>query len=164
MRTALMEALRKTADQIEKGTIRYKWTSTIQCNCGTLLQVITGYDDEALTEPLYSSYDARDYYPIGDVRHSLYHCYSALAEKLGVEITRWELVALEQCNDPEVCRRVRGWRIWRVIQRNKPASVIRYMRTWADMLEREGRDNLMPRTHFMQPVIKCPQPIPQTTR
>jgi hypothetical protein len=131
-KTKLIEALRKTADRIASGTSDYSWVDSRQCNCGQLLQTITGESAKQLLNRQMS----------GEVEFINWsnifgHVYlSKWADRL-VEsgMTYSDIHDLEYLVNPLVRNRVGP--VW--LDRSNQSHVVIYMNTWATMLEEDQK-------------------------
>lgn len=137
----LITALRATADRIESGA-RYHWNHMGSCNCGHLAQTLTAIDSRHLHQmALRNAGDwteqARDYcvtsgYPLDRV----------IDVMVAAGLNTNDIANLERLSDDAVLRRM-GY---------SPSSVppdfrdrddaVRYIRTWADILEEDWREHM----------------------
>ncbi|QYY36646.1 hypothetical protein [Ruficoccus sp. ZRK36] len=136
-RPQLIQALRETARQIERGD-GYHWAHAGKCNCGHLAQVITGLSpseifqcaqQHELTE--WSEY-ANDYCPSSGLPID-----EIISRMMAAGLDRRDLHRLEYLSDVRVLMALPGG--MRYLRRNQPADVALYLRTWAGLLEAEYR-------------------------
>lgn len=130
----IADLLRETADRLDGGA-RYEWGHMGRCNCGHLVQTLTEMTDRQIAESVNHQLDewsehARDYCeqtgsPVEDL-------FTALAE---VGFSHRDVMALEYLNDPRV-RAELGER-GQGLRRNYAPDVSLYMRTLADVIEKE---------------------------
>jgi hypothetical protein len=130
----LITALRSAADRIASGS-DYEWGHMGRCNCGHLVQSITGLTQAEIHQSaLIREGDwegqAREYCPTSGLLID-----SVIAAVLDVGMTLADIKHLEKLTDPVVLSRLPEER--RYLQRNARKDVILYMRAWADMLDRE---------------------------
>lgn len=131
----LIQALRDTADRLDSG-VRYEWGHMARCNCGHLVQTITGMSDSEIscsvnhhltewTEHA-ESFCAGTGYDVDDVFRKL--------DTVG--FGHEDVMQLENLSNRQVLSRLPGGR--RHLRRNQVADVTLYMRTMAQMLEEEA--------------------------
>lgn len=131
----LIQALRDTADRLDTG-VRYEWGHMARCNCGHLVQTITGMSDteiscavdHQLTEwtEHAESFCAGTGYQVDDLFRKL--------DTLG--FGHEDVMRLENLSDTRVLSRLPKGR--RHLRRNQIDDVTLYMRTMAQMLEEEA--------------------------
>ena len=131
---ALIEALRETANRLT-GEVRYEWGHMGRCNCGHLVQTVTGLTDYQIVESIDFQLDewtehAKDYcegtgHKIDDLFHALHD----------IGFTHEDVAHLEYLSDRRVLRRLAPDRPH--LERNRPEDVTLYMRTLAKVLEEE---------------------------
>jgi len=167
MKTKLITALRMSASALRGNRFAYAWHQPHSCNNGVLACALTGMSMLQLKErtdrlrihsksPSWTDI-AGTHCPIsGQPTDSM---FSAL---VSYGLTVDDIVHLEYCNDPKVLKRMgfvapqsdprpKGW--WkRMFQGPKesesiytdPQFVAKYMTTWADLLQEEGRMDRAP--------------------
>ncbi len=128
----LIAALRTTARRLESGA-DYRWTHMGSCNCGHLAQTLTRLPKEEIHRlALERSGDwgeqAREYCPT-----SGFPMDHVLAVLFDVGLTRDDVWYLERLSDPEVLRRLPLGE--RHLDHRRRRDVVRYLRTWASLLE-----------------------------
>jgi len=125
----LISALRRTAQHLVTD-VSYQWGHMGMCNCGHLAQSITGLAGaeihaSALIREGDWEQQANDYCPM-----SGYLIDFVLAAMFDLGLTRADVRNLEKLADLDVLRRA-----GRHLRFNSREDVVRYMRTWADLLE-----------------------------
>ena len=130
----LIEALRQTARRLETGA-EYRWTHMGSCNCGHLAQTVTGLSQHeihrlALERAGDWSEQAREYCPASG--YPMDHLIETL---LDLGLTRDDLVHLERLDDRRILQQLLIAE--RDLDHRRRHDVVRYMRLWADLLERE---------------------------
>ena len=128
----LIAALRATARRLEGGAV-YRWTHMGRCNCGHLAQTLTRLPPEeihrlALEKAGDWGEQAREYcsasgLPVDHILGVL------LAHGLDAD----DVAHLERLSDPEVLRRLPAGE--RHLDHRRRRDVVRYLRTWAALLE-----------------------------
>jgi hypothetical protein len=131
---ALIQAIRRTAEKLKKGN-DYMWGHMGSCNCGNLAQEIT-----QLTRADIHAYAMRghgdwadqinDFCPTSGMPMDL-----LISEMLSAGLDREDLVHLERLSDQEVLRRLPLPE--RDLRHNYREDVVKYLMTWAFMLEDE---------------------------
>ncbi|MEM1204630.1 MAG: hypothetical protein AAGN66_15485 [Acidobacteriota bacterium] len=128
----LVEALRSTARRLEAGA-SYRWTHMGSCNCGHLAQTVTQMSAEELHRAALEkagdwTQQAIDHCPTSGF--PMDHVIDALLD-LGLD--RGDLRNLELLSDTEVLRRLPAGD--RHLDKRSRPDLIRYLRSWADLLE-----------------------------
>lgn len=131
----LITALRNTADRLESGA-RYEWGHMARCNCGHLVQTITGMTDKEISCSMNhqmaewtdhaESYCAGTSFKVDDLFRQL--------DRVG--FSHRDVMALENLSDVRVLNHLPAGQ--RHLRRNQVADVTLYMRTMADVLEEES--------------------------
>lgn len=129
----VIRALRLTADKLEKGS-SFQWGHMGSCNCGNLAQTVTHFTKEeihayALEKRGNWSDQLIDYCPT-----SGYPMDMIIAKMIEIGFTLDDLGHLEWLSDRKVVERI-GPNT--KLYRNDRADVVKYMRTWAVLLEEE---------------------------
>ncbi len=147
MNTKLITALRVAANALDDGTFAYNWNYTSRCNCGVLVCALTGVSSIGLIErlPKFSKEwkGERDwstmvglYCPIsGKTTHELF------AELEGYGLSAKTITQFEYLKDPAVLARA-----GRKLDFHSAKDAALYMRTWADLLVEQGKDDTAPTT------------------
>jgi hypothetical protein len=128
----LVTALRTTALRIEAGA-GYRWSHFGQCNCGHLAQTITALTPQALYAAAFDragdwGEQARDYCPTSGLPMD-----RILDQLFALGMEPEDVRHLERLSDDRVLRAFPGEQLHHV----RRPDVVRYMRAWADLLERE---------------------------
>ena len=129
----VIRALRLTADKLEKGST-FQWGHMGSCNCGNLAQTVTHFSKEqihayALQKRGNWSDQLIDYCP-----SSGYPMDMIIEKMLEIGFTLDDLGHLEWLSDRRVVERIGANT---KLYRNDRADVVKYMRTWAELLEEE---------------------------
>lgn len=131
----MIKALLDTADRISDPSTRYQWTHQGACNCGHLAQTVTQLSRAeihklALQRAGDWSEHAIDYCPSS--RYPIDHVITTLLE-LGLSTD--DLVHLERLSQREILRAIDPQYL--PLQKNRREDVVRYLRTWARLLDAE---------------------------
>jgi len=129
----IINALRKTADQLEKGS-NFEWGHMGRCNCGHLAQTITHFTQDeihrfAMQKRGDWSDQLIDYCPTSGYPMDL-----IIQKMMKFGFTKDDLTNLEWLSDIKIVDRI-GYP--RSLERNNKNDAIQYMNTWANMLEEE---------------------------
>ncbi|MEO0454686.1 MAG: hypothetical protein AAFY98_11200 [Verrucomicrobiota bacterium] len=137
--STLIEILRTTADRIESGSA-YRWTHQGRCNCGQLVQTVTGLGaaeihQRALQKLGEWTEHAHDYCPVSS--HPLDQVIHLLRE-IGFEPS--DLGHVEYLSDRRVLTEVKRRHQRIRLNHKDKKDVVLYFRTWADMLAGEVKN------------------------
>jgi hypothetical protein len=131
----LINALRTTADRLDSGA-NYEWGHMARCNCGHLVQTITGMNDSEISCSIDHQLDEWS-------EHAESFCAGTnikvddLFRKLDrIGFSHRDVMSLENLSDRKVLARLPDGR--RHLRRNSVSDVTLYMRTMADLLEAES--------------------------
>jgi len=130
----LVQALRETADRLERGAC-YRWTHMGSCNCGHLAQTVTRLPKErlhAIALERAGDWTEQSLSYCADSGLPMDHVIQSMLE-LGLSTT--DLADLEKLSSDRVLRALPVGA--RHLSRRNRGDVVRYMRTWADLLEAE---------------------------
>jgi hypothetical protein len=135
----LIQALRKTADNLER-TAEYQWGHMGSCNCGFLAQEITRLRKDEIHKRAMQRYgdwneQLNDYCPT-----SGYAMDDLISEMLLFGFDVDDLKHLERLSDGNVLALLPLEE--RNLQRNVKQDVVKYIRTWALMLENRLLDQI----------------------
>lgn len=129
----LIKALRDTSKRIGGNKSNYDWKNIGACNCGNLVQIVTGHDKKQIHqhgiqkhgdwEMLVYLYNDNGKYEIDRIIKTL----------LDLGFTLDDIVNLENLSDPEILSSVPGNK--RFLKRDAREDVILYLETWANLLE-----------------------------
>lgn len=127
----IIEALRRTANRLEGGD-RYEWGHMGRCNCGHLVQTVTGMDPArihagALRRRGDWNEQLDEYCPQSGLPLD-----SMVSRLLQAGFTLEDLAKLERLSDAKVIQRMGPGR---ALQRNRRQDAVDYLRAWADLLE-----------------------------
>jgi hypothetical protein len=136
----IVQILRKTADKIERSST-YQWGHMGLCNCGFLAQEITNLKKEEI--------HARAMQRHGDWREQLNdYCPSSgypiddlISDIISFGFDRDDLKHLEKLSDTRVLENLPEHE--RNLMFNIQHDVVKYLMTWADLVERELIDHIM---------------------
>ncbi|OJJ17468.1 hypothetical protein BKI52_26725 [marine bacterium AO1-C] len=131
----LIDSLRKTARKMSQGA-PYQWGHMGSCNCGNLAQEIT-----KLTKAEIHAYalqtrfgdwseQTAEFCPTSKLPMDL-----VISEMMEAGLTRTDLKNLEKLSDKKVLKRLPLGE--RYLKHNKRDDVVKYLATWADLLEEE---------------------------
>ncbi|MFK7820483.1 MAG: hypothetical protein AB8G99_17315 [Planctomycetaceae bacterium] len=131
----LISALRTTADRLDSGA-QYEWGHLARCNCGHLVQTITGMTDTEISCSVdhqlaewsehAESFCAGTNIKVDDLFRTLDN----------VGFSHRDVMSLENLSDGKVLNRLPEGR--RHLRRNDVSDVTLYMRTLASILEEEA--------------------------
>lgn len=161
MNTKLITALRTSAKALENDTFGYNWNEAHSCNCGILCCALFGKslsDMEKLLEEnnIYGQWAeaVQEYCPVtGTSTNKIFK------ELMSYGLSPADIVQLENLSSPAVIARMgltetvtrttrNGWFKKPIVvtetvptrpEYNRKEHLIKYLRTWADMLQEEGR-------------------------
>ena len=126
--------LRTTATRLEEGA-QYEWGHMGRCNCGHLVQTLTNMDSRQIAESVHHQLDEWS-------EHARTYCEqtgSPVDELFGelakVGFSHKDVIALEYLNDPRVLKVLKPRGV--TLRRNHPPDVALYMRTLAEVIEKE---------------------------
>ncbi len=131
----LINALRETARRLHEGA-RYEWGHMARCNCGHLVQTLTGMSDSEIAQSVdfqldeWSEY-ANDY--CEGTQHKVEDLFVILQN---VGFSPADIIHLENLTDKQVLNRLPDER--RHLRRNCREDVTLYLTTMAQMLEQES--------------------------
>lgn len=128
----LIDALRDAAHRLQNGAM-YAWGHHGCCNCGHVLQSITGQTPEAILQTAHTGVGewtqiAEEY--CGTTNLQAYQLMHRL-EQAGLSPT--DIHHIEYLNDRAVLEKLPGGFRW--LRRNEKSDVIVYLNTFADILE-----------------------------
>lgn len=130
----LISALRETAQRLISGA-KYEWGHMGRCNCGHLLQTITGLTDYEIVQSIDFQLDewtehAQAY--CENTGHKVEDLFTTLAH-IGFEPA--DVIHLENLSDKRVLAQLGNEP--RYLRRNRPEDAALYMWVLADLLEKE---------------------------
>lgn len=130
----LIQALHKTAQRLADGA-KYEWGHMGRCNCGHLVQTVTGMTDYEIVKSIDFQLDewtehAQDY--CENTGHKVEDLFTTLAN---VGFGRDDVIHLENLSDTRVLARLAHPHCY--LRRNSVDDAMLYMRTLADLLEEE---------------------------
>ena len=129
----IINALRKTADQLENGS-NFEWGHMGRCNCGHLAQTITHFTQDeihrfAMQKRGDWSDQLIDYCPTSGYPMDL-----IIQKMISFGFSKDDLANLEWLSDVAIVDKI-GYN--RSLERNNKYDAIKYMLTWANILEEE---------------------------
>ena len=131
----LIDALAQTSDRLEQPDAEYQWGHMGRCNAGHLIQTLTGMSSFEIVESIDFELDEWS-------EHAVDYCSKTgckvddifiTIERYGV--THEDIVKLEYLSDRRVLDNLDGG--FRYLQRNDRQDVVAYMRSYADLLEKQ---------------------------
>ena len=130
----LIKALRETAHRLSGGA-KYEWGHMGRCNCGHLLQTVADMSAYEIVQTIDFALDewteyAQDYCP--GTGQKVEDLFSTLQQ---VGFSRTDVIHLENLSDVRILDQLEGGR--RYLRRNNVEDVTLYMKTMADMLEKD---------------------------
>ena len=132
----MVSLLRETAVRLDSGA-RYEWGHMGRCNCGHLVQTLTDLTDREIARSVDYQLDewsehAKDY--CSETGSQVDDLFRALAD---IGFNHQDVMALEYLSDPRVLAALKPDR--KKLRRNFAPDVSLYMRTLADILDRDQR-------------------------
>ncbi|GAB5464885.1 MAG: hypothetical protein Kapaf2KO_03210 [Candidatus Kapaibacteriales bacterium] len=127
----LIDALKKTAERLESNETKYEWGHMGRCNCGHLLQTVSGLSDVEIVKTIDFETDEWS-------EHAKEYCSGTGGKITDHFLTLknigfgWDdVIYLEYLSDKNVLARLGVTHL----ERNDKDNVARYMRTKAELLE-----------------------------
>lgn len=145
----IIEALRKTATQLEKGN-RYEWGHMGSCNCGNLAQAITSFSRAEIQKYALEkrgdwSDQLIDYCPTSGFPMDM-----IIERMVDYGFTTSDLRNLEWLSDD----RILNFMGVQFLNRNLKADTIAYLKAWANLLEDQIIDVIkLPNFHRNERVL-----------
>jgi hypothetical protein len=130
----LITALRETAQRLEQGA-RYEWGHMARCNCGHLVQTLTGMSDAEIARSVNFQLDEWSEYANDYCEGSQHQVEDLFVILQDVGFSRADVIHLENLSDKQVLNRL--GEEGRYLRRNCRGDVTLYLNTLADMLELE---------------------------
>lgn len=131
---SLPNLLRTTATRLEEGA-QYEWGHMGRCNCGHLVQTLTSLDSRQIAEKVNHQLDEW-------TEHAQTYCQQTgspvdeIFEELAkVGFSHKDVMALEHLNDSRVLKHLGNKGV--KLRRNQRQDVSLYMRTLAEVIEKE---------------------------
>lgn len=130
----LIDAIRNAAEKIERGN-NYQWGHMGACNCGYLAQELTKYSKAEIHKYAMRKYgdwtdQVRDYCSTSGMPMD-----EIISVMLNSGLNKEDLIDLERLKNHKVLRAIPEGK--RDLNHNQKEDVARYMRAWADLLEKE---------------------------
>lgn len=128
----LINILRRTAEHMS-ASVEYQWGHMGACNCGFLAQEITRLSRGEIHRRALQGHgdwseQLNDYCPTSGLLFD-----DVISELLNAGFDSDDLKQLENLNSPLILNELSGVHL----QRNSRTDAVLYLRTWADVLERE---------------------------
>lgn len=136
----LINALRNTSKRIAGSKNNYDWKNIGACNCGNLVQEITGQDKKQIHQngiQKHGDWEMLVYLYNDNCKYDIDKTIKIL---LDFGFTLDDIVNLENLSDPEILSNLPEDR--KYLKRDKREDVIFYLETWAKMLEEELIDEI----------------------
>lgn len=130
----LIDALRKAAKNIAEDKDSYNWKAIGACNCGTLVQVVTGYNAKEISN--YGIKKHGDWQSISLLydKNNDFEIDKIITRMLDLGMSLEDFTYLENLNCPKVLSYI-GKDV--CLTRDDPYDAVLYLTSWADMLEEE---------------------------
>ena len=130
----IIDALRKTANQLEKGS-RYEWGHMGSCNCGNLAQTVTSFSRAeiqkfALEKRGDWNEQLMDYCPTSGYPMDL-----IIEKMIDFGFSKQDLRNLEWLSDTEIVNEVLKDKSISHLSKNSKFDTILYLKAWANLLE-----------------------------
>jgi hypothetical protein len=133
----IINALRKTADKLEKGN-PFEWGHMGSCNCGNLAQTITHFTKEEIHRFAMQKHGDWADQLIDFCPTSGYPMDLIIQKMMDIGFSKDDLTHLEWLSDTSILDKI-GSQV--KLYRNVKSDTILYMNTWADILEEEFLQN-----------------------
>ncbi|MCC5919725.1 MAG: hypothetical protein LAT68_06455 [Cyclobacteriaceae bacterium] len=130
----LIEALRKTADNLANGS-PYQWGHMGACNCGNLAQELTKYSKAEIHAFAMRKHGDWNEQVSEYCDTSGFHIDMIISEMLQSGLSIEDLMNLEKLSDDQILLRLPKDK--RHLEKNNKQHVELYMRAWADLLEEQ---------------------------
>jgi hypothetical protein len=145
----VIEALRKTAANLQNKA-PYQWGHMGSCNCGNLAQVVTNLDKAAIHQEAMRRH--------GDWNEQLFdYCPQSglpfdhiIDTMLDFGFTRTDLAQLEKLSDDAVLANLPHGKQY--LKRNSSEGVVKYLLSWADLLEKQFISGMVIDKSLFEPV------------
>lgn len=145
----VIQALRKTAENLQNKA-PYQWGHMGSCNCGNLAQVVTNLDKAAIHQEAMRRH--------GDWNEQLFdYCPQSglpfdhiIDEMLAFGFTRTDLAHLEKLSDDRVLANLPRGKQY--LSHNKSEDVVKYLNSWASLLENELISGMVIDKYLFEPV------------
>ena len=145
----VIEALRKTAANLQNKA-PYQWGHMGSCNCGNLAQVVTNLDKAAIHREAMRRH--------GDWNEQLFdYCPQSglpfdhiIDTMLNFGFTRTDLAHLEKLSDDRVLANLAQGKHY--LSHNKSEDVIKYLNSWANLLENQLVSGMVIDKSLFEPV------------
>lgn len=130
----LIDALRVTADRLEKGAY-YQWTHQGSCNCGHLAQTITKLTKSQLHKIALEKEGNWADKTIDYCKTSGFPIDHVISSMVDLGLTTEDIANLEKLACPKVLKNIPE--NIKPLKYSDKSQVILYMRTWSNLLENE---------------------------
>lgn len=145
----IIEALRQTAANLQNKA-PYQWGHMGSCNCGNLAQVVTNLDKAAIHQEAMRRH--------GDWNEQLFdYCPQSglpfdhiIDTMLDFGFTRTDLAHLEKLSDDRILANLPQGKQY--LTHNKSADVVKYLNSWAGLLENELISGMVIDKSLFEPV------------
>ena len=145
----LIDALRRTARKVAEGA-PYQWGHMGSCNCGNLAQVVTNLDKAAIHQEAMRRH--------GDWNEQLFdYCPQSglpfdhiIDTMLDFGFTRSDLAHLEKLSDDRILANLPQGKQY--LSHNKSEDVVKYLNSWANLLENELISGMVIDKSLFEPV------------
>ncbi|MEO7767925.1 MAG: hypothetical protein ABIS01_10880 [Ferruginibacter sp.] len=150
----LIAALRETASRLQNGAF-YAWGHHGACNCGNLVQAVTSFTKEEVLRYAHTGTGewteiAQEFCPATNAPLTL---VITRLEKIG--LTPVDIHNIEYLSDKAVLQNLPGGFRW--LKRNNKEHVIKYLQTFANLLEDKWLHNI---DISIEPVMAIPVIFP----
>ncbi|MEX8547716.1 MAG: hypothetical protein V5804_08950 [Mucilaginibacter sp.] len=146
---SVIEALRKTAANLQNKA-PYQWGHMGSCNCGNLAQVVTNLDKAAIHREAMRRHgdwneQLFDYCPQSGLPFD--HIIDTMLE---FGFTRADLAHLEKLSDEHILANLPQGKQY--LRHNKSEDVIKYLNSWANLLENQLVSGMVIDKSLFEPV------------
>ena len=130
----IIDALRKTASQLENGS-RYEWGHMGSCNCGNLAQTVTSFSRAEIQKFALEKRGDWNEQLIDYCPTSGYPMDLIIEKMIDFGFTKNDLRNLEWLSDTEILKKILKDKTITHLNRNSKSDTILYLKTWATLLE-----------------------------
>lgn len=136
----IIEVLRETSKRIGTSKSGYDWKNIGACNCGNLVQVVTGMDKKRIHKSGIQKHGDWEMLVYLYKENSQYEIDQIIKTLINLGFTPEDIVNLESLSAPEILQRLPEER--KYLKRDKREDVVFYLETWANLLEEELVENI----------------------
>lgn len=147
----LIKTLRDTSKRIAGNKSNYDWKNIGACNCGNLVQIVTGHDKKQIHQHGIQKHGDWEMLVYLYNDNGKYEIDKTIKVLLDLGFTLDDIVNLENLSDPEILAKVPGNK--QFLKRDARIDVILYLETWANMLEESMLGEITLERQYLDPVM-----------